>query len=370
MQIRLVDAFTFVRRLVRRWDVVALIVVIALLTFFAEASHGIFEPLKNLESTPLSLDPVHLPFYAARTTARMFAGLAFSLLFALTYATWAAKSPRAEKLLVPILDILQSVPIVGFMSVTLVFFMSLAPGRVLGVEFASIFLVFTSQAWNMAFSFYQSLRTVPVELQEVAESFRLSPWMRFWRLEVPFGLPSLLWNIMLSMAGGWFFVVASEAIAVGATRITLPGIGSYVALAIQQGNLKAIGWAILTMFVVILACDQLIFRPLVAWADRFRIEQEAGTWVAEPWALTMLRRSRIVHAVSATFYGIVRWSSAAFPRKAAPGAKSVSKGARHSFGALSFIGLIILVALIAWRCSGACFSRRRGTKLCRLSAWR
>jgi len=165
MQIKLLDAFTFVRHLVRRWDVVALIVVIALLTFFAEASHGVLEPLNNLESTPLSLDPVHLPFYAARTTARMFAGLSFSLLFTLTYATWAAKSPRAEKLLIPILDILQSVPIIGFMSVTLVFFMSLAPGRVLGVEFASIFLVFTSQAWNMAFSFYQSLRTVPIELQ-------------------------------------------------------------------------------------------------------------------------------------------------------------------------------------------------------------
>jgi NitT/TauT family transport system permease protein len=352
MQIKLLDAFTFVRHLVRRWDVVALIVVIALLTFFAEASQGVLEPLNNLESTPLSLDPVHLPFYAARTTARMFTGLSFSLLFTLTYATWAAKSPRAEKLLIPILDILQSVPIIGFMSVTLVFFMSLAPGRVLGVEFASIFLVFTSQAWNMAFSFYQSLRTVPIELQEVAESFRLSPWMRFWRLEVPFGLPALLWNIMLSMAGGWFFVVAAEAIAVGTTTITLPGIGSYVALAIQQGNLKAIGWAILTMLIVIVACDQLIFRPLVAWADRFRIEQEAGTWMAEPWALTMMRRSRIVHAVSAAFNGIVRWTSAAVPRRTAEEGKPIPKVAQRAFSILSFIGLVILVALIVWEVLG------------------
>src|SRR5581483_10350844 len=134
----------------------------------------------------LSLDPVHLPEYAARTTLRMFAGLALSLLFTFTYATWAAKSERAAKLLVPALDILQSVPILGFISVTVVFFMSLAPGRVLGAEFTAVFAIFTSQAWNMAFSFYQSLRTVPVELTEASRTFRLSGWMHFWRVEVPF----------------------------------------------------------------------------------------------------------------------------------------------------------------------------------------
>ena len=345
IQIKPLDAFTFVRDLVTRWDAIALIVVIALLTFLAEASHGLFDPLTQLESTTLSLDPVNLPFYAARTTARMFAGLAFSLLFTLTYATWAAKSPRAEKLLVPILDILQSVPIVGFMSVTLVFFLSLAPGRVIGAEFASIFLVFTSQAWNMAFSFYQSLRTVPAELREVSESFRLSPWMQFWRLEIPFALPGLLWNIMLSMAGGWFFVVAAEAIAVGTTTITLPGVGSYVALAIQQGDLKAIGWAIVTMFIVILACDQLMFRPLVAWADRFRIEQEAGTWMAEPWALTMMRRSGIVLVSTLAFKGLIRWTSAVFPRRARRVTKPESKFRKRW---LDIVGFVLLVAVVAW----------------------
>ncbi len=346
------DAFTFVRDLVKRWDVIAAIVVIALMTFFAEASHGLFDPLTKVESTPLSLDPVHLPFYAARTTARMFAGLACSLLFTLTYATWAAKSPRAEKLLVPILDILQSVPIVGFMSVTLVFFMSLAPGRVLGVEFASIFLVFTSQAWNMAFSFYQSLRTVPAELQEVADSFRLSPWMRFWRLEVPFAVPGLLWNIMLSMAGGWFFVVGAEAIAVGTTTIALPGVGSYVALAIQQGDLAAIGWAIVTMFVVILSCDQLIFRPLVAWADRFRIEQEAGTWLAEPWALTMMRRSKIVLAATLACDGLIRWTGRLFPPGARRKARPLSRNHTRGLDLAGFALLMAVVAWVAWRIVG------------------
>ena len=346
------DAFTFVRDLVKRWDVIAAIVVIALMTFFAEASHGLFDPLTKVESTPLSLDPVHLPFYAARTTARMFAGLACSLLFTLTYATWAAKSPRAEKLLVPILDILQSVPIVGFMSVTLVFFMSLAPGRVLGVEFASIFLVFTSQAWNMAFSFYQSLRTVPAELQEVADSFRLSPWMRFWRLEVPFAVPGLLWNIMLSMAGGWFFVVGAEAIAVGTTTIALPGVGSYVALAIQQGDLAAIGWAIVAMFVVILSCDQLIFRPLVAWADRFRIEQEAGTWLAEPWALTMMRRSKIVLAATLACDGLIRWTGRLFPPGARRKARPLSRNHTRGLDLAGFALLMAVVAWVAWRIVG------------------
>ncbi len=153
----------------------------------------------------------------------MLAALVLSLVFTLTYATWAAKSERAGKLLVPILDILQSVPILGFISVTVVFFMSLAPGRVLGAEFAAIFAIFTSQAWNMAFSFYQSLRTIPIELMEAAESFRLSPWMRFWQLEVPFGMPALIWNMMMSMSGGWFFVVASESISVGHTTVALAG---------------------------------------------------------------------------------------------------------------------------------------------------
>src|SRR5471030_2939450 len=253
--------YVFLRDLASRWDVLAFIVVIGLIAFLGETSRGLFAPLSQLDVMPLSLDPIHLPEYAARTTFRMLAGLVLSLLFTFTYATWAAKSARAEKLLVPILDILQSVPILGFIPITVVFFMSLVPGRVLGAEFAAIFAIFTSQAWNMAFSFYQSLRTVPHELEEAAESFRLTPWMKFWRLEVPFAMPALLWNMMMSMSGTWFFVVASESISVGHTNIALPGVGSYIALAIEQGSLRVIGWAIATMFIVILLYDQLIFRP-------------------------------------------------------------------------------------------------------------
>src|ERR1700724_3359513 len=202
----------FCPSLVRAWaglfsrgDILAVLLILGLLVSPGEATPHLLEPLADLQRTPPSLDPANLPEYAARTTLRMLVAMALSLLFTFTYATLAAKNKQAERILVPLLDILQSVPILGFISVTVVFFMALAPGRVLGAEFAAIFAIFTSQAWNMAFSFYQSLRTVPTELVEASESFRLSPWMRFWQLEVPFGMPALIWNMMMSMSGGWFF---------------------------------------------------------------------------------------------------------------------------------------------------------------------
>src|SRR6202049_3828121 len=250
-----------------RWDVVAIALVFGLLIYLGEAAHGLTQPLAGLKATPISLDPWKLISYSARSALRMLIAMLASLAFTFTYATLAAKSRRAEIILVPLLDILQSVPILGFISVTVVFFLSLTPGRVAGAEFAAIFAIFTSQAWNMAFSFYQSLRSVPEELNEVARGFHLGGWMRFWRLEVPFAMPPLIWNMMMSMSGGWFFVVASEAISVGNTTLTLPGIGSYIALDIAQSSLAAIGWAIGAMFVVILVYDQLLFRPLIASAD-------------------------------------------------------------------------------------------------------
>ena len=290
------------------WDLAAILLVAGLLVMLAEASRGFLKSLAELQSTPLSLNPSNLPEYAARTTLRMLAAMALSLLFTFIYATWAAKSRRAALVLIPLLDILQSVPILGFLSVTVVFFLALAPGRVLGAEFAAIFAIFTSQAWNMAFSFYQSLRTIPIELNEAATNFGLSSWMRFWRLDVPYATPSLIWNMMMSMSGGWFFVVASEAISVGDTTITLPGIGSYIAVAVERRDLSAICWAIGTMLIVILIYDTLLFRPLVAWADRFRFEQEAGVKPPPSWALTMLQRAHVVALVAAPLSEVLRWS--------------------------------------------------------------
>jgi NitT/TauT family transport system permease protein len=285
-------------RLFTRWDILAVLLILGLLVFLGEASRHLFEPLSDLQRTPPSLDPRNLPEYAARTTLRMLIAMVLSLLFTFTYATFAAKNKQAERLLVPLLDILQSVPILGFISITVVFFMALAPGRVLGAEFASIFAIFTSQAWNMAFSFYQSLRTVPTELEEASRNFRLSPWMSFWRLDVPFAMPQLIWNMMMSMSGSWFFVVASEAISVGNTTVTLPGIGSYIALAIDHRDLKAVGWAIGAMLIVIFIYDQILFRPLVAWADRFRFEQEPGGVPPKSWVFDVLRRSRIIERLT------------------------------------------------------------------------
>ena len=308
-------------RLFSRWDFLAILLILGLLIFLGEASRNLFEPLAELQRQPPSLDPRNLPEYAARTTLRMLIAMALSLLFTFTYATLAAKSRSAERVLVPLLDILQSVPILGFISVTVVFFMSLAPGRVLGAEFASIFAIFTSQAWNMAFSFYQSLRTVPAELEEAARNFRLSAWMRFWRLDVPFAVPQLIWNMMMSMSGSWFFVVASEAISVGNTTVTLPGIGSYIALAIEHRDLAAVSWAIGTMLVVILIYDQVLFRPLVAWADRFRFEQEPGVPPPQSWVFDVLRRSRIVERLTerltALWRSSLRWRTS---RKGSSGA--------------------------------------------------
>jgi NitT/TauT family transport system permease protein len=290
------------------WDMLAVILVLGAIVLISDASRDMIQPLASLNRHAITLSPVALPGYALRTAFRMLAAMACSLAFTFTYATWAAKSPRAGTLLIPLLDILQSVPILGFISVTVVFFLSLAPGRILGAEFAAIFAIFTGQAWNMAFSFYQSLRTVPKELTEAGRLFGLSAWTRFWRIEAPFAMPALVWNMMMSMSGGWFFVVAAEAISVGHTSIALPGIGSYIAAAIAAKNLTAIAWAILAMLVVILIFDQLMFRPLVAWADRFRIEAEPGDEARESWALKLYRRARLFEALGAPVDALMHWS--------------------------------------------------------------
>src|ERR1700730_1156624 len=322
-----------------QWDVLAFLLVIVFFIYLAEAAHGLGQPLARLEATPISLDPWALAGYAARTGLRMLIALGCSLIFTFTYATLAAKSRRAEMVLVPLLDILQSVPILSF-SILIVFFLSLTPGRVAGAEMAAIFLIFTSQAWNMAFSFYQALRSIPDELQEVSRSFHLSPWMRFWRLEVPFAMPPLIWNMMMSMSGGWFFVVVSEGITVGNTTVTLPGVGSYIAAAIEQRNVTAIGYAIAAMFVVILIYDQLLFRPLIASADWFRLEQESGLTPSRSWALTMMRRSRILALFAKLFAAILKAGGSSAPRVMSAGRAHIGFDSNSRLGDILWYTLI------------------------------
>ena len=274
-----------------RWDWALLPIVLALFVLLAYGGQQMARPYQLGQALPLSLDPTNLPYYLLRTTLRMFLALGASVIFACVFAALTTKYRLAEKVLVPLLDILQSIPILGFLSITVTAFIALFPGNLLGVECAAIFAIFTSQAWNMAFSAYQGFRNVPAELSEAAQVFQLSGWQRFWRLELPFAMPGLLWNMMMSMSGGWFFVVASEAISVSNQDIKLPGIGSYIALAIEQSNLGAIGWAIFAMLIAVLMYDQLFFRPLLAWADKFRFEETGGDTAQSSWLLTWLRRT-------------------------------------------------------------------------------
>ncbi|PVZ39178.1 ABC transporter permease subunit [Pseudomonas sp. CC120222-01a] len=281
-----------------RWDWILLPLVLVLLVLAAYGAMQMSRPFVVGEALPISLDPVNLPYYLMRTILRMFIALGCSLLFAFVFAALAAKYRAAEKAMIPLLDVLQSVPILGFQAIAIAPFIALFPGNLLGVECAAIFAIFTSQAWNMALSLYQSFRTVPPELNEAARIFRLSAWQRFWRLELPFAMPGLLWNMMMSMSGGWFFLVAAEAISVAGQDIKLPGIGSYIAVAIDQRNLGAIAWAIGAMLSGILLYDQLFFRPLLAWADRFRFEDTQGDTAQRSWMLDFARRSRWLSAFS------------------------------------------------------------------------
>ncbi|MBN8993513.1 MAG: ABC transporter permease subunit [Rhizobiales bacterium] len=283
------------------WDAVAIVLVIGAMVLIVYGGEQTTLPLSALDVDPVTLDPARLPAYALRTTMRMLLAIVCSIIFTFLYAALAAKSRRAEMVLIPLLDILQSVPILGFLTFTVVFFLNLFPGEVFGAELACVFAIFTSQAWNMTFSMYQSMRNVPKDLEEASQSFHLSGWQRFWRLDVPFAMPGLIWNAMMSMSGGWFFVVASEAITVGNTTVTLPGIGSFVALAIKEQNLAAIGYAMLTMFLVIIAYDQLLFRPIVAWADKFRFEQTASATAPTSWVLDLFRRTRALRALTYPF---------------------------------------------------------------------
>jgi NitT/TauT family transport system permease protein len=241
----------------------------------------------------ISTDPALLPYYAARSLLRMFVALGISVVFTFVYATAAARLRRAEKILIPALDILQSVPILGFLSVTITGFIALFPGSQLGLECASIFAIFTSQAWNMTFAFYYSLVSQPRDLDESSRLLRLSRWQRFWRLDAPSGMIPLVWNGMMSFGGGWFFLVASEALSVNNHRYVLPGIGAYVATATQHSQLGRVLLAVMAMIVMVVGVNVVFWRPLTAWAERFRVEDSEAAETPCSAVLGLLRRSRI-----------------------------------------------------------------------------
>ncbi len=279
------------------WDMIALIFVLGVIILLAWDAKQMAAPYELGQPIVISLDPHALPGYALRTVLRMLIALFCSLVFTFIFATWAAKSQRAGRIIIPVIDICQSIPILGFLSAAIVTFISLFPGSMLGPECAAIFAIFTSQAWNMTLGFYQTVRSVPTELKEAAAMYHLSAWQRFWRIDVAFSMPALLWNMMMSMSAGWFFVVASEAISVANQQIMLPGIGSYIAVAIQSADLHAIGYAILTMLVVILLYDQILFRPLVAWAEKFKSTSLPDEPEPRSWLIHLFHRTRLLRFI-------------------------------------------------------------------------
>lgn len=290
-----------VSRYFNHWDFLLLVLILSLLFLLAKAGSQMATPYKLGNPLPISLDPYHLPFYAIRTVLRMFIALSASLLFTFVVGALAAKSRRAEQVIIPAIDILQSVPVLSFLSITVASFIRLFPNSLLGPECACIFAIFTAQVWNITFGFYQSLKTLPHDLKEAASVFQLSAWQRFWKIEVPFSMPSLLWNMMMSMSASWFFVVLSEAISVSHQQIRLPGIGSYIALAIEKQNMQAVGFAILTMVIIIFLYDQILFRPLIAWSEKFKAEQSADEEVYQSWLIDLLRSSQLIKRLSGPF---------------------------------------------------------------------
>lgn len=283
-----------VSRYFNRMDVLLLILIFSLIFFLGWAGKQMATPYQLGEQLSISLNPAILPFYALRTILRMFIALILSILFTFIVGTLAAKNRRAELVIIPAIDILQSVPVLSFLSITVTGFIMLFPGSLLGPECASIFAIFTAQVWNITFGFYQSLKTLPHDLKEAASMFQLSAWQRFWKVEVPFSMSGLVWNMMMSMSASWFFVVLSEAISVSHQHIRLPGVGSYIALAIEQHDLHAVGYAILTMVIVIFLYDQILFRPLIAWSEKFKMEPSPDEEEYQSWLIDLLRGSRLI----------------------------------------------------------------------------
>ena len=273
-------------------DVLILVTVGALVAGVVALAQRWEAPIR--QAVEIDLSPSALPLYTLLSLSRGFAAYLLSLAFTLVYGTVAAHSKRAEKVMLPLLDIGQGIPVLGFLPGLVLGMVALFPKTNVGLELACILMIFTAQVWNMTFSYVGSLRSIPEELQEVARLHRFSFWKRFRTVEVSSSVIGLVWNSMMSMAGGWFFLTVNEAFTLGDRDFRLPGIGSYMAVAIEKGDRRAMAWAIVAMTVMIVAVDQLLWRPLVAWSQRFRNAEIEGEEAPESWVLNLVRRSRFV----------------------------------------------------------------------------
>jgi NitT/TauT family transport system permease protein len=343
------------RRPALRWaDLVVAAALLALLFGLLRLAPALNAPfLPNTAPSQVSTDPADLPYYAVRSLLRMFVALILSVLFTFVYATAAARLRRAEKVLIPVLDILQSVPVLGFLAVTVTAFINLFPGSELGLECASVFAIFTSMAWNMTFAFYHSLVSQPRDLDEAARILRLTRWQRFWRLDVPSGMIPLVWNGMMSFGGAWFFLAASESISVLNHRYALPGIGSYAATAIAQGNLGQVALAVAVLIVLVIGVNFVFWRPVTAWAERFRVEESEAAERPRSLVLDLLRRSEVPELLGRPLRPVGRLlDRATRPFGVAEHPLTVSR-ARERTGDVFFAGVVAaLVVYGAWQALG------------------
>src|SRR6202142_4115918 len=247
---------------------------------------GPFTPAVEISQSPLAL-----PAYAGLSLLRITLAYGLSLGFTLVYGYIAAYNARAERFMIPLLDVLQSIPVLSFLPGVMLAMVALFPGRQLGVELGAILLIFTGQVWNMAFSFYASLKSIPKDMREAATIYRYSWWQRFMQMELPYSAIGLVWNSMMSVAGGWFFLMACEMFVLGPRDFRLPGLGSYLETAATAGDTRSILLGIGTMIAVIVLLDQFVWRPVIAWAEKFKVEQVESTDVPQSWVLNLLQGS-------------------------------------------------------------------------------
>jgi NitT/TauT family transport system permease protein len=331
------------------WWVDAILILLVAALAYGVVSMAALSARPLTAKVEIDLSAAALPTYAAYSTLRMTAAYLLAAVFSIVYARVAAASRLAERILIPILDILQSIPILSFMPGVVLGLVGLFPGSGVGLELSAIVLIFTSQAWNLAFAFHQSLTTIPTDLREAASMYRLGFWDRFTRLELPFGMIPFIWNSMMSWAGGWFFLMASEQFTLGDKDLRLPGLGSYLQAAANAGDSGALFRGLFALIAVVVALDLLIWRPLVAWSERFKVEQSAATEAAQSPVLTALRRSALVYALTAAIDPLVARLDRGV-RRLAPKRPLPHRAAAPSIGqneGARLLGLVILVVVIA-----------------------
>lgn len=334
------------------WDLLALVLILLIFTVLAYGAINMAKPFDIGQKIIISLSPASLPFYGLQSVLRMLIAMIFSLLFTFTVGTWAAKSKHAERVIIPAIDILQSVPVLGYLSITITGFIALFPGSLLGPQMCCIFVLFTAQVWNMTLGFYQSLKTLPDDLSEAARMFNLTPWQRFWRIEVPFAMPNLLWNMMMSMSQSWVFLMLSEAIQVASQNVMLPGIGSYIFMAIKHANLEAIVYAIIAMFVVIFLYDQIMFRPLLTWAEKFKFDKMPDEKPTQAWFTQLLQKAQLTRLLGNVFSVMgdviinLRTSQKTYQDKPKPMVTALSKTLSTVFYLIVISAVIIAFSLL------------------------